>query len=211
MLSRRLIIFTLLIIMILAISCGHKEKPKPIVIVPVPEELQPVIIRQIDAILDYALDNDGLIEDSLRLDYISNVSSFFEWSGKNRIWGEDRHWQPIADSMMGMLDSAKYYGLYAEDYYINNLKEIVLALKDTAKQKDAALWARGELLFSNAFIHMAHDLHVGRLEADSTTLKKNWELNDSFYHAIFNQLMVQASPKKILESLEPRIPEYDSL
>lgn len=197
--------------MALFFSCGEPEKPEPVVIVPVPEELEPAIVKQIDAMLDYALGNEGIVEDSLKLLFINEISSFYEWSGKKRIWGSDKQWLPRADSMLKMLGRAAYYGLYPEDYHYEYIHSIVNKLKDSANQKDAALWSRGDILFSNAFIHMAHDLHIGRMGADSTTLKKNWVLNDSFYHSVYNLLVQDTAPEKILESLEPEVADYDSL
>ena len=52
--------------------------------------------------------------------------------------------------------------------------------------KDAASWARADLMLSDAFISIIHDIKLGRLPNDSITLRKDSVLTEEFVSSKFN-------------------------
>ena len=56
-----------------------------------------------------------------------------------------------------------------------------LLKKDSASQKDAALWTKADVLLTEAYFTIAKHLKLGRLNSDSVTLKKDSIYNDAFF------------------------------
>ncbi len=201
----RIVSLILFIISLITSGCGelsNKPMPKKTEIVKEPEKLEPAIIRQISELLDLAVTDNGHAGD-ITLSKASVVSSLYAENDFNRIWSSDKTWHPGADSFLTMIQSAEFYGLFPEDYHANALKDIFKKLGDSASKTDAALWARGELMLSDAFVSFAQHLRTGRIPRDSVSLNTDSVLSQEFYNRMFSRLKDGGQPRELLESLEP--------
>ena len=75
----------------------------------------------------------------------------------------------------------------------------------------ATMWARADLLFTDAFMQIAKDLKLGRLATDSITLRKDTLLTDSFYVSLLKSVFEKKALTPLLEELEPRHEGYVQL
>lgn len=213
MLSRFCLMYVLLSVILFS-ACDQKP-PKPKaekkVIVKEPEKLEPSIVEQIGVLVGNAVDNEGLMDDSIRIHNPAQVAVFYEASSNERIWSKDKQWLPMADSLLQMINTAEYYGLFPTDYHREYLNNLVGKMTDSVKQSDAALWSRGDILLSDALVSLARHLKWGRLGRDSSTLRKDSVLSQEFYNGILAGLKENGSPRAVLEPLEPLHEGYQAL
>lgn len=184
-------------------SCQEPPPPKPKEIVKKPELLNPKTSEIIESALEYAKENRGKINDSIRLEEISLFNTFYSGSPVKRIWSNENTWLPLGDAMYSFIVGTENYGLFPEDYHLSRLKSARNQLKDSTAMTDAALWARSDLMLTDAFIHIARHLKLGRLERDSTSLRMDSVFGEKQVAYLFNRLSSPDSIKSLLESLEP--------
>ncbi|HEX5652836.1 MAG TPA: L,D-transpeptidase family protein [Chitinophagaceae bacterium] len=205
--------FLLLNVCLLAlIACKNKQPPPVTEIVATPEKLNETATENIRKTLAYAADNKGLIGDSLRLTYYNLLQMVYEKGDYNLLWSSTEQWKPLADSLYQFVSEARNFGLFPEDYYADLLSVIrqrfeqdSLARQD---RRDAALWSRADLLLTDAFMRIVHDLKLGRLPNDSISLRKDTLLTDDFYEQQLNILLKSGLLLKTLRPLEPRHEHY---
>jgi len=82
---------------------------------------------------------------------------------------------------------------------------------DSLHKKNAALWARADIMLTDAFLGMAHDLKLGRLAKDSVSLRVDSLITDSFFVHRFQDAITQRNMRGSLEALEPRLKGYVDL
>lgn len=194
-----------------ACTNSAKRRPKKVVIVKEPEQLEPAISEQIRELLENAVASNGMADDSIRMNNPAIAAPLYTDASYGRLWSRDKKWLPVADSFLQMIRSAEAYGLFPADYHRSYLEGVKNKLNDSASQNDAALWSRGEVLFSDALISFAKHLHAGRLGRDSVTLNKDSLPNLDFYRQIFSNVRSAGSPRSVLESLEPSLAGYRAL
>ncbi len=185
-------------------------KPKRVDIVKEPAKLEPTVSGQMSAILDLALAANGQADD-IHLNSSPEIASYYSRNAYTRLWGKDKQWHPAADSLFEMIRKAEWYGLFPGDYHIKPLTVIFEKLHDSVSKNDAALWARGELMLSDAYASMARHLKKGRIERDSVTLNPDSVLTQTFYDNIIDRMKAGEQPREILEALEPVHPGYKAL
>ena len=163
------------------------------------------------SLLQYAAANGDKLNDSTLLGYRKLVDSLYETGGYTPIWSDKQRWLPAGDSLLSFIEGAQYYGLFPSDYHFGPLaffRRIVR--EDTLARKNAAIWNRADILLTDAFFTLVKHLRQGRLDYDSVTLRKDTLLPDSFYTRTLATAR-QFGIRGALDSLEPRIPGYDSL
>ena len=194
-------------------SCSTPpEKPKERDIVEIPEQLDVRISRNIKKNLEFTLANKGRLSDTVLLSMDSMVSDLYKKNDYEPLWSNHDKWKPEADSLFSFIEQSKQYGLFPNDYHLRALQKIrSLVASDTTAGKDAALWSRGELIFSDALFLLAKHLKQGRLQYDSVTLRKDTILPDSFFLNVFAAIKNSRDVAGTFRSLEPRHAGYDSL
>ena len=154
--------------------------------------------------------------------FLSGDSSFvfsqkefvaFLYSGKEYTtnWCSKENWLASGDSLYHFIENAQLYGLFPEDYHADGLR--LIRNKFTADslgksdRKDAALWAKADIMLTDAFVQIVKDIKIGRLPDDSISLRKDSVLSNEFYQ---QQLTAVSSNGLIstIKSLEPKQPEY---
>jgi murein L,D-transpeptidase YcbB/YkuD len=211
--NTRILIYFLFVVALIAVGCNEvsqKPQPKKTEIVKEPEKFEPAVTRQLTELLDLAVSNNGQAGD-ISLNNPAALASIYLTNDFTREWSKDKRWHPIADSVFKMILRAEYYGLFPEDYHASRIDAILRKLSDSAAKNDAALWARGDLLLSDALVSMSRHLKLGRIPRDSVSLRKDSTVSQEFYNDIFAKVRNGEQPREILEALEPAHQGYHSL
>ena len=194
-------------------SCNTvPEKPKERDIVEIPEQIDIRVARNIRKNLEFIVANKGRLSDTVLLSMDSIVNTLYSGHDNKPLWSKQENWLPKTDSLFQFIERSKEYGLFPNDYHFKALQKIrSLISTDTTSGKDAALWSRGELLFSDALFLVAKHLKQGRLQYDSVTLRKDTILPVDFFLGVYEQVNQSNNLIDILHSLEPKHAGYDSL
>ncbi len=162
--------------------------------------------------LDYLKAHQGKLNDSVDVSFIRLVDSLYDENQYQPIWLRNDRTIPEGASFMNLIQNCRLWGLFPNDYHYNMLSFIDRAFSlDTNAAKNAALWARKDLLLTDAFFLMAKHLKQGRIPFDSVTLRTDTLLRDSFYLRALNQALQSGNLSQVLHNLEPRSKGYDSL
>ncbi len=202
----------LLFLLIVSSSCRETKRPPEVDIVNTPAELNESSSENIQRTLSYASSNEGDIGDSTHLFTYEIVNAAYSKNEFKPFWSDSEQWLPLGDSLFQFIVESKLYGLFPEDYYgpkITSIREKIN--NDSMSRRNAALWAKADLLLTDAFLHIVKDLKVGRIPKDSITLRKDTLVNDDFYEQQLNILRKSNSVTKTLRPLEPRHQGYHLL
>ena len=163
--------------------------------------------------LQYALDNKDKLNDTTSLSYRKLLDSLYGANGYTPLWSDKGHWQKPADSLFAFISNSKNYGLFPTDYHFAALSFIHrITTEDTLARKNAALWARADILYTDAFFTLVKHLKQGRLDYDSLTLRKDSLLPEElFRNTLTSVLHTTDSFSTVLEALQPKYKGYDSL
>jgi murein L,D-transpeptidase YcbB/YkuD len=204
-----LAVFSVMILM----DCGNPPppKPKPKEIVKVPEQMDPVVRKQIAGLIGQAVQFQGKADDTIVLSRTDIVAAWYEDRDGERFWSKDKLWLPRADSMVDFIRRSEYYGLFPADYHMEDIASIFSKLKDSAAMMDAALWARGELMLTDAFASMARHLKLGRIPIDSVNIRKDTIMDLGLYIRLRDSLADNDNPGVLMLALEPVNERYRAL
>jgi L,D-transpeptidase YcbB len=198
----------------LAGCSGSRRKPVSD-IAATPEEIGPKIIASIRATIEYASDNDGVVDSSIRLYAISPIKLIYEKRQFASLWSEKENWKPLGDSMLSFIENAKMYGLFPEDYHYKTLDSIRYRVRADSLAKsdrrDALVWATADVLLTDAFVHIIKDLKLGRLPQDSVTLRQDSILTDESYFNRFALAELRNTLSPVFNSVEPEHAGYTKL
>jgi L,D-transpeptidase YcbB len=196
-------------------ACNEAPRPSETDIASTPEELNVKTTENIKQMLDYALNSNGHIGDSVMLFNTALVQKAYAANETAAIWSSNEQWKPLGDSLLLWVKAAKYYGLFPDDYHFIILDSIKnrFAADTLAKtdRRDAALWAKADVLLTDAFVHILKDIKLGRLPQDSVTLRKDSVLSDSFYLQQVQAVLQGNNLTAVIESLEPQHKGYQLL
>jgi len=194
-------------------NAGHNtQKPPDNVVVKKTEQLDEKASELLEKFLKYTAENSGKLNDSVTLPQWELLKKIYADNQYQPFWSEKEHWNPIADSLYSFIDSSHKYGLFPTDYAQSSLRNIFSGLvSDTLHKRNAALWARADLILTNDYLAIARDLKLGRLPKDSVTLRADSLITDSFFLANFHQAMAEHNIRQQLEVLEPKIDGYHRL
>lgn len=202
----------LVLLVILSVACKETPKPKETDIVPVPELLDPRIKTNLSQILDYASIDNGRVNDTLQLAQFALVKPSYEKSSFAPFWSTEGHWLREADSLFTFIRESKDFGLFPNDYHFRTLNGIRnQLLTDTLAQKDAVLWTRADLMFTDAFFQIIKHIKQGRLSYDSITLRKDTILSPELFHRAFEQFRNTKNATFVFKQFEPKHAKYESL
>jgi murein L,D-transpeptidase YcbB/YkuD len=191
------------------VCCKSKHPAVKKEIVKRPEEMDDKISDNIKAVLQFAKDNNGKINDSIRLALPAHVTSFYDKNDYRNIWSRKEKWTSNADSMFDFIKYCKYYGLYPKDYHFKELSDLRKKLMaDTLAKMDAIIWTKADLMLSDAFMKTAKDLKEGRLISDSFSIALKQNYIDSFFVANLTDVSKNNSLNEFFNSIEPVNSKY---
>lgn len=198
---------------VLLFSCNEtSQKPKTVEIVRKPGNLNKKTNENIAIGIAFALENNGKLNDSISFNLLPAVKAWYSARDSQRTWSNREEWLWAADSLYTFIRHSETYGLFPSDYHLRPLTLAYHKLKsDSLAMLDAAMWARADLLFTDAFMQIAKDLKLGRLATDSITLRKDTLLTDSFYVSLLTNVFEKKTLTPLLEELEPRHEGYIQL
>ncbi|MDB5200061.1 MAG: hypothetical protein JWO92_2024 [Chitinophagaceae bacterium] len=206
------LIFISLIFFGFLFSCKNKHAAIEKQIVAVPEEMDAKVTENVKEVLQYALDNNGKINDSIRLSLTSIVDSFYHKNNYINIWSKNEKWEPVADSLYNFIKDCEGYGLFPQDYHYKDLVTIKTILtKDSLAKTDANVWTKAELMLSDAFMQISKHLKQGRLLPDSISLSSDSTLTNDFFIKNLNTLIENRSLISVIHTLEPKHKGYIEL
>ena len=141
------------------------------------------VTENISQVLQYALDNNGNINDSIKLSLAPIVGSFYQANNYINIWSKNENWTSIADSLYNFIEGSENYGLYPGDYHYEQLRALKNNLStDSLARMDAKVWIQAELMLSDAFMRITKHLKQGRLMPDSISFSADSTCNEPILH-----------------------------
>ncbi|RPD42506.1 L,D-transpeptidase family protein [Chitinophaga barathri] len=204
--------WVLLLIMAVA-ACGRKKgKPRQQEIVKNIRQLDEVVPAQISERLEYIAGNEGMMEDSVPALRLTALQFAYGRHQGAALWSKNGRAGSGVDSMMQWINAAGNYGLNPAHYHagaLNDARERFKAGKEA--QKDAALWAKMDVLLTDAFFKMAHHLHYGVAPRDSVTLRKDSLLSDTALSGLLQTALQNGGISAALQQQEPFHPGYLAL
>jgi murein L,D-transpeptidase YcbB/YkuD len=208
--------FICIFLFIIAVCCSPGCKSRYVApekeIVKIPEEMDDQITDNIKALLQSAKDNNGKINDSIKLSLLGVVGSYYDQNDYHNIWSRKEKWLPLADSMFSFIEASKYYGLFPADYHYRDLAALREKLIiDTLAKTDAIVWTKADLMLSDAFMKIAKDIKEGRLVPDSVSIISKQKYIDSFFIENLSQARKNQSITNLFDSIEPSNTDYLSL
>jgi murein L,D-transpeptidase YcbB/YkuD len=195
---------SLLIIAFCLFSCGNAPKPAEEVLVENPDKLDEQTSKGLHEFLDYAVQNNGKVDDSTFLQLTNLASSFYYKNDYKNVWCKNGKWQPIADSLLLFIQNAPLHGLYSKDYQFETLLRIKEKLDtDSVQSKNAVLWSKADLLMTDASLHIINHLKYGRLLRDTLSTIDNTSVKGEFLLQHLKSLLVNPSFILSLSTVEP--------
>ncbi len=204
-------VFPLFILLFVFMQACDEPAPKKQEIVQTPQELKVRISEQIATSISYAADRNGKIDDSIRLVLFPEVTACYESIRNKPVWSILEQWTPSADSLFGFIEQSEQYGLFPSAYHLRHLRSLRNKLTDSAARLDAVLWAKGDLMMTDAFVLMLKHLKQGRLPKDSITLSPDTVLQKEYFTGQLKEIIAGRDPRSVLESAEPQLQVYKDL
>lgn len=160
------------------------------------------------------MDNGGKLNDSVLLNYGKLLGDLYEKRDYSACWSDKEAWSPAGDSLYDFIIHAKEYGLFPSDYHYPALAFIHRVLReDETARHNVLLWARADIMLTDAFFSLAKDLKLGRLTRDSISLRTDTAITDEQYAHLLTKVLDSGSTSLtgVLHALEPKVRGYDSL
>ncbi len=177
------------------------EEPKPVEIVKKPENLNKKTQENIVAILHFAEENKGELNDSVRFNMISVVKKWYDTKDSLRTWSDQKEWLAIADSLYSFIEKSELHGLFPADYHFASLKSIHHAVTtDSASMMDAALWARADVMFTDAFMQIVKHLKLEPVRKGQHYSSKG----HGNYRFVLHNLASKGASAKIINAVTER-------
>src|ERR1700750_2714785 len=205
--------FIFLSIGIAFIQCKYKgDKVPEKDIVRNPEQLEESTTEDIHNTLEFLKNHEGKLIDTVHIACVNLIDSLYDAHQYKPIWLRQDKTTPEGSSFINLIQNSRLWGLFPNDYHYYMISFIDRAFAlDTNAARNAAFWARKDLLLTDAFFQMARDLKKGRIPYDSVTLRTDTLLKDSFYTSALNEALLTGNVSQVLHKLEPKFKGYDSL
>jgi murein L,D-transpeptidase YcbB/YkuD len=211
--QRRIFLLILIASTVLFIQCKNRSKKAPEKdIVNNPAKLSERTREDIRHTLEYLKESKGKLNDSVVLSFAPLIDSLYSSVHFQAQWFRNDQTLPEGDSLLAFIRDSRLLGLFPNDYHYHILSFIQRVFQmDSNARKNATLWARADLLMTDAFFLLAHDLKQGRLPYDSVTLRADSVLPHQFYTNAFFEARQQGNVDSVLHRFEPKSKGYDSL
>ncbi len=202
------------IFLICIFSCKNKSKQplKEKEIVADARSMNIHVSKQIQQALAIAIDNNGKVHDSMKLVFYKSVELYYNGKEYQPLWSDTGRFLPVGDSLINYMDRSVLDGLYKSDYQFEKIVQLRTTLTtDSSKMKDAVLWAKADLLLTDAFMHISGDLSQGRLQPDSSCWKNDSSKYAFHFFQPLDNFIRHDTLSGILLSLQPHHQGYIDL
>lgn len=206
------LIGTIFLGVLIFFACKDNRKPPEKDLVKEPDQLEVRTTENLKKLITYVGETRGRLNDSVKLSATPMIATIYKQNNYKVIWSHEDQWKSIADSLFFMVQKAKDYGLFPADYNYSSIVTIQNTLqRDSVSRRDAALWSRADILFTEAYLNIARDLKLGRLHRDSITARKDSLFNDNYFNERFNEATTKNNIIESLQALEPPFPGYKQI
>jgi L,D-transpeptidase YcbB len=202
--------FTLIVLLLFVAACNNAEKKLTgSNVVSNPDDMDDKAAATIEEVLKAAMGSNGKVDDTIHLNLLNAVNSFYTSSKYQPLWSNKEKWQPIADSLYNLITNAEQEGLFPKDYHSKNLWSLKNKLAtDSLKRMDAVLWGKADVMLTDAFMHIIKDLKYGRITADSALINPDTSLINNFFVKNLAALADKKQFNALLASLQPQHKGY---
>jgi murein L,D-transpeptidase YcbB/YkuD len=145
------------------------------------------------------------------LDYFSATKSVYKKNDFHPIWIESDSLNPKTIDFVHFLDTAIYVGLNKNDYQFECLRNIVTLYNHKFTNPNADFFAKADILFTNAFLHVIKDLKQGRIIPDSISWKENVKKQTDFFIPSVEEYFVSKNANIFFKSIQPKWKPYSDL
>lgn len=194
------------------VAGGSESKPDMAVTA---EELAKKTAEHIRQALDEWQRGESPWADSSELIYAKELNDYYREFQYKSVWTAAADWQPAADSLFHFIENAKLKGLFPEAYHHAPLQLLRTDMEaDTitrGARLDAVRWAKADILLSDAFFRILHDLKWGRLPKDSLSARKDSLLPIDFFTQRLAAVRKTQSLAPAFHGIEPNHPGYQAL
>jgi L,D-transpeptidase YcbB len=203
------------ICLLLTLSSCKGKKSSSATMARTPGEMQEKSITIIQQQLQSATSNGNKLDSATTLRQPEFASFLYEQNGYEPLWCRKQQWLPAGDSLFSFINSAGLFGLFRSDYHFSQLDSIrhwfMADSLTKGARKDVNLWAKADMMFTDGFIQLIHDIKLGRLPKDSITLRKDSVLTNELCLQLYNEVKETGAVHTAVSKLEPGHKGYHQL
>ena len=206
--------YSLLLLCLFGLSCNNNEEAKnpETKIVTVPEQMDKESGLSIQQVLAYSSAHANKIDDSIRLRLPLVTNKFYGENNFTIVWSHEEKWLPLVDSLLDFILQCERYGLFPADYNLKHLTRFKTIIDtDSVQRKNAVLWAKADILMTDASVKILKDIKMGRLFVDSVVLQKDTTGTVSAIIDRFKTLLQQKQFTEAVNAAEPNKRGYLNL
>ncbi|MGZ5254742.1 MAG: L,D-transpeptidase scaffold domain-containing protein [Flavitalea sp.] len=178
-------------LLIFTVACNNSDDANKPDIVAEPENISRHVSRNLEKLLEKSGENRFRINDSTVLNQFALSNNFYSKNDHQPIWSDDGKWLPVADELISFFDSCRYFGLFPSDYHEKEIRSIKFKTQDSVTALDAMIWTTGEILLTDAFMGMSHDIRQGRIPYDTIIGRKDTLLPGKVYSDLLKRFSSQ--------------------
>jgi murein L,D-transpeptidase YcbB/YkuD len=154
----------------------------------------------------------GVDKDSTGINRADAVGGLYAGRQYRPLWSDSGAWKPEADSLLRLIADSYGVGLNPASYHGPLLEKLFRDIKtDSAARRDAVKWSVADILLTDAFMHLADNMHYGLLPPDSISLKDTSVFADSVIVPVLLSALARHQVAAVMDSLSPSVPEYREL
>ncbi len=206
-----ILLFTILLFVF---ACNSGQEPSTDV-VDKPVQMDDAVAERIPGLVQRAVSGNKLVRDSVSLNSPQLVAAFYAKRQFKACWSSNEQLTAVADSMLLFITSAQAYGFNPETYHATALQQLFHRFaadsSGISDKRNALLWARTDVLLTDAYLTAALHLHRGRLLPDSIYKRTDSiGVTDQYIH-LLNTSLKNGTVTPHLLSLEPAQKGYYAL
>ncbi len=174
-----------------------------------PNKMNKRVQQDIKAQLSNYNINSSKPTDSNTITYYKPLINYYTNTEFLPIWSNKKQLTNNALALLQYIDSAALQGLFKEDYNftaINKMQQTLLY--DSTKNSDAILWAKADILFTDAYLGLLKDLKQGRLCSDSASWKNDSSKYTQYFGKNITKLKNGDVLYDVLQNVQPHHKDY---
>ena len=123
--QNRILLYTLAVLFFLAGCNRHNSNEVQTEhIIEKSKDMPAAISGILSGLVSQAMENQGRISDSLKLDFTEAVNAYYQANAYHPVWTDTMAWRPMADSLMTFISNSLGEGLFPGDYHCRELDSL---------------------------------------------------------------------------------------
>lgn len=136
-----------------------------------------------------------------------SVNLFYRSNDYMPVWTNRYSFNQRGDSLISLIRTVSYHGLFADDYHLHEIDNIIL--ETLVSPNPSELLADLDILLTDAFIGMGYHIHHGRLERGSLSRYDHLSETDTALIARLSKSVFENNITQTIESLGPEHKAYN--